>query len=108
MRAALVTSMLMLASACSFDRATAPAPQPQKSALSMCHDGHHGRLYPCTPPIFIVDGKRLSDDGRDLNPSEIASVEIAKGDSAVAMYGPDARKGVVVITTRRAWRGQTK
>ena len=47
----------------------------------------------------------LSGPGRlesvDLNPSEIATVEVFKGDSAVLAYGADARNGVVVITTKR-------
>ena len=103
MRAALVTTVLILASACSFERGTSPAPQPQKSALSICpidHDG--GRRSPCEKPIFVVDGKRLIDESVDLNPSEIATVEVFKGPLAVATYGEDARNGVVVITTKRA------
>src|SRR5687768_1477861 len=96
MRAALVSTMLIAASACSFERANAPAPQPQKSALSQCYANG------CTRPLFVVDGKRLADDSMDLNPSEIATVEVFKGDSAVVVYGEDARRGVVVITTKRA------
>lgn len=95
MRAALVSTVLILASACSFERAKAPAPQPQKSALSRCYsDG-------CAKPLFIVDGKRLADDSMDLDPSEIATVEVFKGDAAVVIYGEDARKGVVVVRTKR-------
>jgi hypothetical protein len=96
MRAAIVTPVLILACACSLERATTPAPQPQKSALSQCYaDG-------CTKPLFVVDGKRLNDDSFDLNPSEIATVEVFKGDSAVLAYGEAGRRGVVVITTKRA------
>lgn len=97
MRAALVTT-LILASACSFERGTSPAPQPQKSALSICP---LERRSPCEKPIFIVDGKRLIDESVDLNPSEIATVEVFKGPMAVATYGEDARNGVVVITTKQ-------
>ena len=100
MRAALVT-VLILASACSFERGTAPAPQPQKSALSMCYSSDHQRRTACAKPLFVVDGKRLADESVDLNPSEIATVEVFKGPLAVATYGDDARNGVVVITTRK-------
>ena len=103
MRATLVTTVLILASACSFERGTASAPQPQKSALSMCYDhSHDGRRSSCAKPIFVVDGKRLTDESADLNPSEIATVEVFKGESAVAAYGEDARNGVIVVTTKRA------
>jgi hypothetical protein len=96
MRAVLVTSVLMLASACFFERGTAPAPQPQKSALSRCYDD------PCAKPLFVVDGQRLADDSVDLNPSEIESVEVFRGESALKQFGEAARNGVVVITTKRA------
>jgi len=68
----------------------------------MCYSSHHGTRSPCVRPIFVVDGKRLVDESTDLNPSEIATVEVFKGPLAVATYGEDARNGVVVITTKRA------
>jgi hypothetical protein len=94
MRAALVITTMILASACSFDRTTAV--QPQKSALSQCYEER------CVKPLFVVDGKRLSDESPDLNPSEIATVEVFKGNLAVSTYGEEARHGVVVITTKKA------
>ena len=100
MRAVIVTTLLVLVSACSFERLHAP-PQPQKSALSQCYrDWESPRA--CLKPIFVVDGKRLADDSVDLNPSEIATVEVFKGDLALKQYGEEARNGVVVITTKRA------
>jgi TonB-dependent SusC/RagA subfamily outer membrane receptor len=102
MRAVAGIASLILLSACMFERGTAP-PQPQKAALSQCYSGQgHYPPTPCTKPIFIVDGKRLADDGIDLNPSEIESVEVMKGPTAVQAYGEDARNGVVLITTKRA------
>ena len=98
MRAVVATTALILLSGCAFERATRP--QPQKSALSQCYSGA------CAPPIFVVDGKQLPEDGIDLNPSEIETVEVFKGDLAVKQYGEAARiGGVVVITTKRAARG---
>ena len=43
----------------------------------------------------------MSWEGSDLNPSEIESVEVLKGQAALRMYGPDAQHGVVQITTRK-------
>jgi TonB-linked SusC/RagA family outer membrane protein len=73
-------------------------------------------------PLFIVDGVPLSNqsagDGtggvvqqsriNDLNPQDIASVEILKGPSAAALWGSRAANGVVVITTKKGKRGADK
>ena|SRR5688572_17516401 len=106
MRSALVISALIVCSACSFERSVAPPPQPQKSALRGCYVDHNHRptTQPCTQPLLIIDGQPASWDGPDdMNPSDIYSVEIAKGDSAVVRFGKEARKGVVVITTKHAF-----
>ncbi len=42
----------------------------------------------------------------DLNPEDIASVEVLKGASASALYGSKASNGVVIITTKRGRGGQ--
>ena len=99
MRAVLVTALLVLASACSIERFNSP-PQPQKIALSQCYRDWESPKS-CLKPIFVVDGKRLVDDSVDLNPSEIATVEVFKGPSAIAAYGEDGKNGVVVITTKK-------
>jgi TonB-linked SusC/RagA family outer membrane protein len=44
----------------------------------------------------------------NLNPDDIASVEILKDASAAAQYGAQASNGVVVITTRRGSAGQNQ
>src|SRR5262249_30472419 len=36
----------------------------------------------------------------DLDPNDIASIEVLKGASAAAIYGSQAANGVVIITTR--------
>ena len=94
MRAVVATTALLLVTGCVFERSTAP--QPQKSALSQCYSEG------CTRPIFVVDGKRLPESSVDLNPSEIESVEVLRGELALKQFGDDAKHGVVLITTRRA------
>jgi hypothetical protein len=110
MRSALVIAALIAGSACSFERAAAPPPQPQKSALRGCYDSsHRATTQPCAQPLLIIDGQPASWDGPgDMNPSDIYSVEIAKGDSAVVRFGKEARKGVVVITTKQAMKKGTR
>lgn len=44
----------------------------------------------------------------DLNPNDIANIEILKGPSAAAIYGTRANAGVILITTKRGNSGQTK
>ncbi len=43
----------------------------------------------------------------DLNPEDIASVEILKGAAAAAIYGARANSGVIIITTKKGKAGET-
>ena len=52
-------------------------------------------------PIFIVDGKPFDDTQLSLlDPKEIASVEVLKGEEAKKKYGEEAANGVVIINTK--------
>ena len=44
----------------------------------------------------------------DINPADIASIEILKGAAASSIYGSKAANGVVVITTRRGTIGRPR
>ncbi|MDX1545358.1 MAG: SusC/RagA family TonB-linked outer membrane protein [Rhodothermales bacterium] len=44
----------------------------------------------------------------DINPNDIASIEVLKGASAAAIYGSKATNGVVIITTKRGQAGATR
>ena len=44
----------------------------------------------------------------DLNPNDIANIEVLKGASASAIYGSRASNGVVIITTRRGTSGERR
>lgn len=41
----------------------------------------------------------------DLNPEDIASIEVLKGPSTAAIYGSKASNGVIIITTKSGQRG---
>ena len=43
----------------------------------------------------------------DINPDDIANIEILKGASAAAIYGSRAAAGVIIITTKRGKAGKT-
>ncbi len=51
------------------------------------------------PPLYIVDGK-LVDKIDDINPDDVASVNVLKDSSASAIYGSRATNGVVIIKTK--------
>ena len=79
-------------------------------------------------PLIIVDGSPLnsnitkivnggsSSSGavnfgsrlNDLNPADIASVQVLKGASAAALWGSRAANGVIVITTKEGQSGKAK
>ena len=83
-----------------------------------------------TNPLIIVDGSALNNEtaygggnsltgGRtggvsqgsrinDINPNDIASVQILKGASAAALWGSRAANGVIVITTKEGLSGDAK
>ncbi len=44
----------------------------------------------------------------DLNPADIANVQVLKGASAAAIYGSEAANGVIIITTKRGQSGRPK
>ncbi|WP_225976482.1 TonB-dependent receptor [Mucilaginibacter ginsenosidivorax] len=62
-----------------------------------------------TGPYVVVDGIPLSKTGgslNDINPNDIASMEILKDASAVAIYGTNGSNGVILITTKRGNSGK--
>lgn len=52
-------------------------------------------------PMLLLDGVPVEISLLNtLNPNDVASVDVLKGTSAAAIYGPDARNGVIVLTTK--------
>ena len=52
-------------------------------------------------PLYVVDGIPLSGGYEDMNPNDVASMEILKDATATAIYGARGANGVVLITTKR-------
>ncbi|MCH7612499.1 MAG: SusC/RagA family TonB-linked outer membrane protein [Candidatus Marinimicrobia bacterium] len=88
-----------------------------------------------TQPLYVIDGIIVNNDANqsgidvvtaatgagssrpqgqptnrigDINPNDIASIEILKGASAAALYGAKASNGVIIINTKRGRGGKTK
>ncbi|UEG54522.1 TonB-dependent receptor [Mucilaginibacter daejeonensis] len=60
-------------------------------------------------PFIVVDGIPLSKSGgslNDINPNDIASVEVLKDASAAAIYGANGSQGVILVTTKRGTTGK--
>ncbi|MBX6331129.1 MAG: SusC/RagA family TonB-linked outer membrane protein [Gemmatimonadaceae bacterium] len=74
-------------------------------------------------PLIIVDGVRMNNDANsttigvggqrpsrfeDIEPEDIADIQVIKGPAAAALYGTAAANGVLVITTKRGEPGKTR
>ncbi|MDB5190884.1 MAG: TonB-dependent receptor plug [Segetibacter sp.] len=64
-------------------------------------------------PLYVVDGIPIvsalgvtSFSMNDLNPNDIASIEILKDASATAIYGSRGSNGVILISTKKGSRGR--
>lgn len=59
-------------------------------------------------PLYVVDGVPMQAGGIDnLNPNDIASIDILKDASSTAIYGSRGANGVVLVTTKRGQAGKT-
>lgn len=52
-------------------------------------------------PLFVLDGVVFTGSINDLNPGDIASIDVLKDASSAAAYGSRSANGVVIITTRK-------
>src|SRR3546814_10824002 len=51
-------------------------------------------------PLFVVDGVP-TENINDLNPYDIATMQVMKDAGSASIYGSRAANGVVIITTKR-------
>lgn len=72
-------------------------------------------------PIIYVDGIRIASGStprhqqsrqsasplNDINPNDIASIDVVKGAAATTLYGTEASGGVIRITTKQGSEGRT-
>ncbi|WP_431217451.1 TonB-dependent receptor plug domain-containing protein [Puia sp. P3] len=84
----------------------------------------NGSLFGENRPLYVVDGVPMnnlpaaqygiSGDGQriastnDINPNDIASIEVLKDAAAAAIYGSRGANGVILITTKRGVAGKSK
>lgn len=58
-------------------------------------------------PLIVVDGMVYGGSVNDINPDNIANVDILKDASATAIYGSRGSNGVIIITTKRGSSGKS-
>lgn len=59
-------------------------------------------------PLIVLDGKIMSRNALEsFGPETIASINVLKGESAIAKYGEAGKDGALIITTKRATRNDS-
>jgi TonB-linked SusC/RagA family outer membrane protein len=59
-----------------------------------------------TSPLIVLDGIPYQGSISDINPSDVASIDILKDASASAIYGARAANGVILVTTKKGTTGK--
>ncbi len=57
-------------------------------------------------PLYVVDGYPTTGGMNNINPNDIASIDVLKDASATAIYGIRAANGVIIITTKKGLRNK--
>ena len=57
-------------------------------------------------PLYVIDG--FPGDIENVNPQDIASMEVLKDGAAAAIYGSVAANGVIIVTTKNGKKGDIK
>ncbi|MCM1198354.1 MAG: SusC/RagA family TonB-linked outer membrane protein, partial [Clostridium sp.] len=61
-----------------------------------------GSISASASPLYVVDGI----PGGSFNPNDVETISVLKDAGATALYGSDAAGGVIVVTTKKAKKGQ--
>ncbi len=59
-------------------------------------------------PLYVVDGYPTTAGLNNINPNDIASIDVLKDASATAIYGIRAANGVVIITTKKGIKNKVQ
>jgi TonB-linked SusC/RagA family outer membrane protein len=68
-----------------------------------------GSIYSDNEPLYVIDGIPTKDPLalNSISPSEIESISILKDAASAAIYGSRANNGVVLVTTKKAKKGDS-
>lgn len=56
-----------------------------------------------TDPLIVLDGIIFNGDISDINPQDVASMEVLKDASSTAIYGSRASNGVILVTSKEGF-----
>ncbi len=59
-------------------------------------------------PLYVVDGYPTTGGINNINPNEIATIDVLKDAAASAVYGIRAANGVVIITTKKGLKNRVQ
>jgi len=58
-------------------------------------------------PLYVIDGVMTRDNpGTILNSNDVESIQVLKDAASASIYGAQAANGVIIITTKRAKKGE--
>lgn len=57
-------------------------------------------------PLLVLDGMPFMGELSEINPDDIAQIDILKDASSAAIYGAKAANGVIIITTKQGTKGK--
>ncbi len=77
------------------NRSLSPEAVPYNAALSAANNDQ------LNAPLMVLDGIPYGGSINDINPDDIATLDILKDASATAIYGSRGSGGVILITTKR-------
>ena len=68
-----------------------------------------GSIYSNNEPLYVIDGIPTKDPLalNSISPGEIESISILKDAASAAIYGSRANNGVVLVTTKKAKKGDS-
>jgi TonB-linked SusC/RagA family outer membrane protein len=67
-----------------------------------------GSISASSAPLYVVDGIPYAGDISAISNNDIESVSFLKDASAAALYGNRGANGVIIITTKKGKKGETK
>lgn len=67
---------------------------------SVYTDGGHN------DPLIVLDGMLFYGELSEINPDDIAQIDVLKDASAAAVYGSRAASGVIILTTKKGKQGK--
>ena len=69
-----------------------------------------GSIYSSNEPLYVIDGIPTKDPEalNSISTSDIESISILKDAASAAIYGSRANNGVVLVTTKKAKKGESR